>query len=356
MGLEVQDQRLPLRKLSLLVRDLRHPRPFIYWTDLICCVVAVDIGLLLSGPFPGGMTGHPAIGIAGFVIAVFALYRASYFNHEIAHQSRRLPGFAFVWNLFVGIPLLVPSFLYSDHLNHHSVRSFANRSDAEYFPPELRGARGALALLVASFLLPFVYAVRFAVLAPAACLMPSVRHWVDTRASSLGLLGLSPREPPAENERWSWRVQEAACFCYLLAGAAGLASGLIPLELPVRFYAITVCVLALHGIRIMAGHRYEADANARTLVDQMLDSFNFTGHRPLTWLMVPLGFDLHALHHLFPTLPYHNMRAAHRRIMAALPAGSIYHSVESPSFFAAVMAFLGRGRENTGRSAGATAP
>jgi fatty acid desaturase len=353
---EVQDQRLPLKQLALLVRDLQRPRPVIYWADLICCVLVTDIGLILSGPFPNGITGNPVIGVAGFVVAVFALYRASYFNHEIAHQSRRLPGFAFVWNLLVGIPLLVPSFLYSDHRNHHSVRSFANRTDAEYFPPELRGARGGLALLVASFLLPFVYAVRFAVLAPAAWLSAPVRHWVDTRASSLGLLGLSPREPPAENERWTWRVQEAACFCYLLGGAAGLASGLIPFELVVRFYAVTVCVLALHGIRIMAGHRYEADANARTLVDQLRDSFNFTGNRPVTWLMVPLGFDLHALHHLFPTLPYHNLQAAHRRITAALPPGSIYHSVESPSFFAVVMAFLGRGQVNAGHPAGTGAP
>jgi fatty acid desaturase len=40
----------------------------------------------------------------------------------------------------------------------------------------------------------------------------------------------------------------------------------------------------------------------------------------------------HALHHLFPTLPYHNMAAAHRRLMKRLPAGSPYRATNRCGF------------------------
>src|SRR5262249_18734482 len=59
---------------------------------------------------------------AGFlVVATFALYRAVLFIHELTHRAPRdLPGFTTVWNACVGIPLMMPSFLYQGvHLDHH---------------------------------------------------------------------------------------------------------------------------------------------------------------------------------------------------------------------------------------------
>jgi fatty acid desaturase len=53
-------------------------------------------------------------------------------------------------------------------------------------------------------------------------------------------------------------------------------------------------------------------------------------------IWAPLGMRFHALHHLFPTLPYHNMAAAHRRLAAVLPADHPYRQTESPSLLAAI--------------------
>ena len=97
------------------------------------------LGLYLSTPFPDTVLQGSVPAIAGIVVAGLALYRASYFNHELSHQARQLPGFEIGWNLFIGIPLLIPSFLYYDHLNHHSVRGFGTESDIEYFSPKQRG-------------------------------------------------------------------------------------------------------------------------------------------------------------------------------------------------------------------------
>jgi fatty acid desaturase len=336
-------ERLPIKELTLLVQDLQAPRPFIFWTDLFCCLLALQIGLYLSAPFPDGSFFHPVQAIAGFTAAAFALYRASYFNHELAHHSRRLPGFEFVWNLVIGFPLLIPSFLYSDHRNHHSDQAFATRHDAEYLPEHLRNARGAVALLALAFVLPFIYIVRFAILVPAGWVFPAIRHWIDVRASSLGILGLSRRAAPTANELKTFRRQEFACFCYILAVGASLVTGIIPLRLVTQVYAVIVCMLVLHGMRVMVGHRYRADGSGtQDRNDQVGDSFNFTASGPIIKLFLPVGFHLHALHHLFPNIPYHNMAEAHRRITAFLPNNSPYHMAESRSYFAELARFIVR--------------
>jgi fatty acid desaturase len=333
-------ERLPIKELTLIVQDLHEPRPIIFWADLVCCVLTIQIGMYLSTPFPESFSTYPIQATTGFTAAAFALYRATYFNHELAHHSCRLPGFGFVWNLVIGIPLLIPSFLYSDHRNHHSHQAFATERDAEYLPEHLRNSRGAAVLLVLAFVLPFIYIFRFAIIAPVAWAFPKIRHWVDVRASSLGLLGLSKRAAPTMTELNTWRRQERACFCFILIVGVCLLLGIIPIKFSIHYYAVIVSMLILHGMRIMVGHRYNTDSvGSHDRVDQVEDSFNFSASGPITKLFLPLGFHLHALHHLFPNIPYHSMPEAHRRIAAFLPSNSIYHATESRSYFAEIAHF-----------------
>jgi fatty acid desaturase len=53
-------------------------------------------------------------------------------------------------------------------------------------------------------------------------------------------------------------------------------------------------------------------------------------------LWAPVGLRYHALHHLFPSLPYHNLGKAHRRLMRELPADSPYRQTESPHLWASL--------------------
>jgi len=329
-----------LKTLGALVKDLQRPNPLIYWADLLTCVGVTAIGLYLSTPFPVSVFQGSPTAIVGIVVAGLALYRASYFNHELSHQARQLPGFEIGWNLLIGIPLLIPSFLYYDHLNHHSVQGFGTESDIEYFAPRQRGLRGALTLITVSLCLPLLYIVRFGFLTPIAWVNPKVRAWTDTRASGLGIFGLSRRPPPTRDELLSWRVQEAGCFVYLVAMGIGLLVRIVPISGLLQFYAVMFVLLTFHAIRIMVGHRYDSDGQPQDRIEQVLDSFNFPKYSLFTSILAPLGFHLHGLNHLFPKTPYHNMPEAHRRVAAALPVDSFYHSIESPSYFREVARFL----------------
>jgi fatty acid desaturase len=44
---------------------------------------------------------------------------------------------------------------------------------------------------------------------------------------------------------------------------------------------------------------------------------------PALW--APVGLRYHALHHLLPSVPYHNLAAAHRRLTAMVEQDSPYH-------------------------------
>ena len=79
-------------------------------------------------------TGWRAAALAH--VAVFALYHAVLFIHEITHRAQRdVPGFTFAWNALVGVPLLVPSFTYENvHTDHHRQRTYGTHADPEYVP------------------------------------------------------------------------------------------------------------------------------------------------------------------------------------------------------------------------------
>ncbi len=62
---------------------------------------------------------------------------------------------------------------------------------------------------------------------------------------------------------------------------------------------------------------------------QYLDSVNVPGGF-LPYLWAPVGLRYHALHHLLPSMPYHALGEAHRRLSAHLGTGSTYQRANYP--------------------------
>jgi fatty acid desaturase len=82
----------------------------------------------------------------------------------------------------------------------------------------------------------------------------------------------------------------------------------------------------------------------------MFDSTTIPGRPLLTELWAPLGQRYHALHHLMPSIPYHSLGIAHRRLMRNLPPDSPCHQTLRPSLLAALVE-LYRGAKAGGRQA-----
>src|SRR3546814_17642845 len=69
--------------------------------------------------------------LAAALVAVLALYRAGSFIHEITHiRKQALPGFRLGWNILIGVPLLIPSFMYEGiHSLHHNRTKYGTVED-----------------------------------------------------------------------------------------------------------------------------------------------------------------------------------------------------------------------------------
>src|SRR5690606_41820841 len=66
------------------------------------------------------------------------------------------------------------------------------------------------------------------------------------------------------------------------------------------------------------------DALPISLTAQYLDSVNVPPPGLMAEIWAPVGLRYHALHHLMPSMPYHSLPEAHRRLRKALEAGTTF--------------------------------
>ena len=347
----------PIQRARRLVADLLVPNPVIYWADFLASLV-VGYGAAMVYLEAAPCT---AVQIAAWLVAGLALFRLSLFMHEIVHFRRgEMTAFKVAWNVLAGIPMLTPSFLYEHHLDHHNARHYGTPRDGEYLPLGGARLRTILSYLAEIALLPALTVLRFLVGTPLSFLHPRLRRFVLERCSPLVINLRCRREIPADAPRWTWAAMEAACFLR----ACGLFTFLVTSQLhlggqvfamtwhrPAKLYLLAMLALGLNHLRTLAAHRYRSTGERMSFADQIDDSINVEGRTPLVALMFPVGLRYHALHHLFPSIPYHNLGRAHRRILAALPDWHAYRAATYRTFGGAV-----RDLWASARSARATPP
>jgi fatty acid desaturase len=89
-------------------------------------------------------------------------------------------------------------------------------------------------------------------------------------------------------------------------------------------------VALLNQLRTLVAHLWENDGERMTVTGQYLDSVNVPPPGILPALWAPVGLRYHALHHLLPSLPYHSLGKAHRRLSAKFGKGSTYRGANYP--------------------------
>ncbi len=318
----IADDMAMLRAAAELTRDLHLANPRIYWTDFL---LSVAIGY--AGFVAAVMLASPALAVLAGLVSMLALYRAESFIHEVSHMKHAtLPGFRLAWNLFIGIPMMVPSFMYEGvHNLHHARTRYGTVDDPEYLPLALMKPWTLPAFILASLLAPIALIFRFAVLGPLSLLIPSLRRAVVARYSGLAINPQFQRRAPEGEAKALWNRLEIATSIWAVALVATVASGIIPLRVFLIFLAIASAVAVVNQVRTLVAHLWENDGEAMTVTAQYLDSVNVPPPALLPVLWAPVGLRYHALHHLIPSVPYHALGEAHRRLKATLDGQSPYH-------------------------------
>jgi len=309
----IGDDKAMLRAAAELTRDISAARPQVYWPDMLG---SAAIGYAaLAGAILAGSTW---LAVAFGVVAVLALYRALLFIHEISHLHRNaLPGFRTVWNVLVGVPMLTPSFMYEAvHTLHHARTRYGTAEDPEYLPLALMKPWSLPAFILVALLAPPALVFRFAVLTPLGALVPKLRTFVWERFSALSI-NPAFRRRPAEGElkrRFFWQEVGASAWAMALV-ASVFAIGWRPLLVALAVFSL---VALLNQLRTLVAHLWENEGEAMTVTAQYLDSVNVPPPSPLAALWAPVGLRYHALHHLIPSMPYHSLGEAHRRLRGHL--------------------------------------
>ena len=325
-----------------LVSDLFTPNPWIYWLDLL-----VTLAVAYTAAVIFLLSSHLSIAaIVCYAVAGIGLFRAALFMHEVVHFRRGdMVSFKIAWNVLAGIPMLTPSFLYDSHLAHHNTHHYGTGNDGEYLPLGVGSLGNILRFLIQIFCLPLFVGLRFFIGTPISFLHPRLRQWILERASSFVINFSYRRAIPENAPRRIWALVELGCWlrASLIFVAPLLSLG--PWTRILQIYAIALLALGLNHFRTLVAHRYLSTGDKMSFFEQLSDSVNITGVPILTELFFPVGLRYHALHHLYPSIPYHNLGIAHRRLMAALPADSTYHRATSSGFWSAVRDLLRSSRQ-----------
>ena len=347
-----------LSEARTIVGDYFRPNPWIYWTDfLLSWSVGVAAFGLVASPqvITTNEAWHWPIRIACFLISSILYYRCALFIHELVHiRAGEFRAFRFVWNMLCGIPFLVPSFLYYTHVDHHRRKHYGTPEDGEYIPLANLPAWQIVFYLSQIFFIPALVIIRFGILTPLTWISTTIRDLVHKHASSMIMDPMYVRPLPTKKTRRIIRMQEFFCFLWIWFIAFRLTTsfGLVfkepmPMTFLLQAYLTGVFIVGVNAVRTLGAHRWtNPDGQQMTFVEQMLDSINYPNSPVIGPLWAPVGLRYHALHHIFPTMPYHALPTAHRRLMRDLPADSPYRRCNSDSLFGVLKTLWQRARAN----------
>jgi len=329
-------ERDQIAQARALVSDLFDRRPGLYWLDfgITAALTWTLVAIYFTAP------AWSWLQLAAMLLAAIGLFRAGTFMHEIVHfRQGEMTAFKHAWNLLFGYPFLTPWVMYRNHIEHHSKLHFGTPRDAEYLPLAAAPPSETVKYMLQVPLLPVLGVIRFGLLGPLSRLHGPFRAWLLKKASASAI---NPYCEGRLSDRMKAELERAEWFCF---GWLALLFGLTvfgPIEAVhwLMAWALLGLGIGLNWLRNLAAHGYGNSGDARSQLQQLDDSINLTGQTWLTCWFFPVGLRYHALHHLFPGMPYHQLGKAHRRLIQGLPADHPYHHCNHENYFRVVASLV----------------
>ena len=335
------------RQAQVLAEDLMTPNAAVYWIDLIASTVVMWGGFAVAVT-----TSSLAVGLVAGLVSVLALYRGLSFIHELTHlRADETPGFRTGWNVLIGVPLMTPSLMYEGvHNIHHIKDRFGTALDPEYLPLSRFTPLKLAGFLFVALLAPLGVIIRSAILIPLSFVVPPLGRYVKSKLSALMI---NPDFVREDLGRWrtEWVIQDIACWLWSWAVIGAMVAGWLPVRYVLTGLAIFAVATFVNQARTLVAHHWDNDGDKMTLEEQFLDSVNVPPPNLASELWAPVGLRYHALHHLLPRLPYHNLGKAHARLAQALGSESIYHRASEKGLFEALADLFRRVGEKNRASA-----
>jgi fatty acid desaturase len=315
------------------LKGLYSPNSFIYWCDLVGSAVAGWGAFAILC-----LVHNSVVAVAAGIAAIILLYRAYLFIHELSHAARRIGRFRAAWNVLAGFPLLVPSsFAVGVHTMHHNLHIYGTAEDPEYLP-FARSRVLIVRFILLTLVFPLLMLVRFLLLGPVALLVPQLQRHLERHATSLAMNPHFVRNVGPEEHRALIREQ-IGTLGFWSPWLALLWTGVLPISVAMWWLVVATGISLINGVRSLAAHRYLGADPEFDRVGQFEDSIDTPG---AWWTVIwaPVGHRYHALHHLAPSVPYHNLHIAYRRLVQAETALSASFEVSSSPSLAASLAWL----------------
>jgi fatty acid desaturase len=285
--------------------------PLTYWLDLVCSAVFGWLSLLVAT-----YSENSILAGLSFLTAAVLLYRGTVFIHEVIHVQNKIPYFRQAYDLLIGYANCYPSYTYEPHFFHHLTRCYGTHEDPEFNSHIGRHRlRVLLSPILLSILLPFYQTCRFVFLPLFYPVLTNKKKtFIFQRLSTLVFNADYKRSLPDENDLRIMRRNDFACASIRLSVFALTIADVLPVKFVILWFSAIALGSLMNMYRALANHDYLRPFGRRTRQEQFLQSKTLTP-RLINEIWAPLSMGYHALHHLSPSIPYHELPRAHRYIM-----------------------------------------
>lgn len=324
------------RNVQAFLRSFQKVSALQFFLDLYFTALVAWSSLWLLSVRPLDFWSAPL-----FLLVYFSFYRGNAFIHEVVHFRKKLKGLGLSYNLLFGFPNRIPYYMHEPHKFHHYPATFGTVHDPEYLYLKGKGVIYFFRPFVAAPLSPFVLLFRFGLLPLFMWALPlQKRKTIFHRFSSLVVNPGYYRPLEKEEDLKQGFYQDLGCVLFLLFFIGGWFMEWIPSSFFVWWYFMAITTTAVNMFRARVAHLYDNDSlNTLKPLEALRDSVTVEG----SWVSAfwaPLGLRFHAIHHLAPHIPYHNLGKAHRALKQQLENTHPYIQTVVPSLKSGLNQYL----------------